>query len=126
MSPRCRYVTIGHGLVCSNFMQPKHTHACSNTHCQSNNVLCAGQHFLKGYCFLLPTNSCACCGRQLHTFSFTFQHSVHGCKIFISIYSGILLKLHAIVYIYRSLVHYLYRSVYISHGALFWIYTEVF
>jgi hypothetical protein len=44
--PSCRYVTICPGLVCSNFMQPKHTHAYSNTG-QSNNVLCAGQHFLK-------------------------------------------------------------------------------
>jgi len=76
------------------------------------------------YCLL--TNSCAGGGRQLHIFSFTFQHSVHGYKIFISIHSGILLKLHGIVYIPHSLVHYLYRSVYISHNALFWIYKEVF
>jgi hypothetical protein len=114
-------------VSCSNFMQPKHTHAYSNTYCQSNTVLCAGQHFWKVnafYCLL--TSSYACGVRQLHIFSFTFQHSVHDCKIFISIYSGILLKLQGIVYIHRSLVHYLYRSVYISHSALFWIYTEVF
>jgi len=49
--PSSRCVTIGHGLICSNVMQPKHTHAYSNTHCQSNNVLYAGQHFLEGYCF---------------------------------------------------------------------------
>jgi len=76
------------------------------------------------YCLL--TNSCACGGSSCIHFYLHFSSQSMAVK-FLSVFTlAYYLSFMELCTFTVLFVRYLYGSVYVSHGALFWTYTEVF